>query len=230
MAICPSCQSRFPDDSPFCGHCGGPLAATDDDSIAAEEGGGSEPVADWAPPDEEALHQITMAVAKLLAEGEGKEEIVRKLVRLNGWPEASAIGFVGRVEQEMGGVIKKGSAHQNMPEVQQRTARPTSPTGSRSASTRSQTTSSARSARPGYKASIRDRAILSLFVALALIALLVYTAVDWGWWNTTECREQIRVDWPGEPSYSHERCITHRVWRPLSQEEQAWLSGFGPAP
>ncbi len=101
MALCSNCRQSIPGDATFCGYCGGPLAATDDDSIAAEESGGSEPTADWTPPDEEALHQITMAVAKLLAEGEGKEEIVRKLVRLNGWPEASAIGFVGRVEQEM---------------------------------------------------------------------------------------------------------------------------------
>lgn len=43
MAMCSHCQSQFPDNSSFCGHCGGRLTATDGDSIAVEESADSEP-------------------------------------------------------------------------------------------------------------------------------------------------------------------------------------------
>ncbi len=102
MATCSHCRSSFPDDATFCGHCGNRLAAADNDSLAAAEDAYSEPEAKWMPPDERALHEVTTAVENLLARGDGKEEIVTGLVRLNGWPEASATRFVDRVEEEMG--------------------------------------------------------------------------------------------------------------------------------
>ncbi len=95
------------------------MKSLDDDSIAVAESAGSEPGAEWTPPDEEALHQITMAVAKLLAEGEGKEEIVRGLVRLNAWPEDSAVGFVNRIQLEIrtGRVERVYGVHRRSPFV-----------------------------------------------------------------------------------------------------------------
>ncbi len=50
MAFCYDCQTEVPDNSSFCGHCGGRLTATDDDSVAVGEIGGSEPDVDLTPP------------------------------------------------------------------------------------------------------------------------------------------------------------------------------------
>ncbi len=59
MAICPECKSEVPDDSSFCGHCGAPVTATVDDSIAAEESNGSESDADWTPPAAQSRLPVT---------------------------------------------------------------------------------------------------------------------------------------------------------------------------
>lgn len=101
LVTCSHCQSSVPEDATFCGYCGNRLTAEGDKSLAVEEDAYSEPETEWMPLDEEALHQITIAVAKLLAGGAGKEEIVRGLVCLNGWPEDSAVGFVNGIQLEI---------------------------------------------------------------------------------------------------------------------------------
>ena len=72
MAICPDCKSEVPDDSSFCGHCGAPLTATVDDSIAAEESNGPEPEAAQAqlpvaqPSFFGTVFWLTMAISSIL--------------------------------------------------------------------------------------------------------------------------------------------------------------------
>ncbi len=100
LVTCSHCQSRFPDDSSFCGHCGNRLTAEGDESLAVEEDAYTEPEAEWTPPDEEALHQITNTVAQGLVQGEDKEKVAEWLVNGHGWPEVLATGFVDRVEHE----------------------------------------------------------------------------------------------------------------------------------
>ena len=58
MAFCSDCQTEFPDNSSFCGYCGGRLTATDDDSVAVEEIGGSEPSVDLTPPATQAREPL----------------------------------------------------------------------------------------------------------------------------------------------------------------------------
>ncbi len=50
MAFCSDCQSEFPDNSSFCGYCGGRLIATADNSIAVEDSAGYEHDVDLTPP------------------------------------------------------------------------------------------------------------------------------------------------------------------------------------
>lgn len=87
-----------------CSNCGQAFVAAQGSSLAEQclcldcwEGGASQ---EWLPPDQDAIYEITKAVAQDLAGGEEKEFIIQSLVAEGGWPEEVAAGFVDKVEEK----------------------------------------------------------------------------------------------------------------------------------
>jgi hypothetical protein len=95
---CSDCGSTVSADAKVCKNCGANL---------------EEIINDELPENEQANEELSKTVAKELAEGKGKENIVKELVKQN-WSVDSANQFVNNIEQESGKYLESCEGRQVM--------------------------------------------------------------------------------------------------------------------